>query len=335
MDFIHTAVSAVTTYIVLASVLGLGAKLYLSMRFRSLESPEGYSTPDVLFAIVAPTLIALAWVISGGTHMFRTFGRGLLAQTSTVEHFFVVGGLSYLGYRTVRKLLETQTGFADRADLPTESLASKRLRAVCRSHPVLEEFTHRIRAVNAIDAPCVTRGIFKAETLVHCEFIDQLSQGELQAALLHEVAHARARDPLHKCLGTIATMLNPVGFLLKPELTRWLWACELTCDWRALSYGADRTELAGAVVSAARGTQRCRHDHGVHIHGEDNRRIELRIQLLLGDAEGRDSEPREQTWPYYLGISAGFMLLAGYLPHLTDAALLPMHCLVEIGHWLV
>lgn len=335
MDFLHTLLAAVATYVALASVLGLIAKLYLTVRFENLDSPEGYSAPDVLFALIVPTLIALTWVVSGGTHMFQTFGQGLLNQTQNASHLFIALGLAYGAYRTLQEFAAANIGFPGRQNLPRESATAKRLECICRGHPVLTEHADRIHPVSAIDAPCVTRGLFRSEILVHCQFIDSLSQGELTAALLHEVAHAEARDPLHKWLGTIAIKLNPVGFLLQPDLARWLWACELTCDWRALSYGAKRTELAAAVVSAARGTEPCHHDHEVFIHGNDPRRVESRVQLLLANFEGVDSEPRQKAWPYYLGLSGAAVLVAGYLPHLIDAALLPMHCLVELGQSLV
>jgi Zn-dependent protease with chaperone function len=143
--------------------------------------------------------------------------------------------------------------------------------------------------------------------------IDLLDAGELAAALAHELAHLRRRDPERSwvVLGLrCALAWNPAFQVLARALAR---DAERLADERAVELGADRLALASALLKLHRATG-----------GMDGRRtlvsgalrrarsrdLELRVRALLEPA------PRPLAWPgLRLGLAA--TSLAGVLYFVT------------------
>lgn len=101
-------------------------------------------------------------------------------------------------------------------------------------------------------APIATIGLFRCRTVVCDAFRRAASPGVLAAALAHEAAHARARDPLRLWLAQIAADLQwPVpGARLR--LRRWALALEAHRDDEAVASGVSPTALAEGILLAAR-----------------------------------------------------------------------------------
>jgi beta-lactamase regulating signal transducer with metallopeptidase domain len=84
------------------------------------------------------------------------------------------------------------------------------------------------------------------------EFLRAVPRSVLSAALAHESAHARRRDPLRIWLAQLAADLQwPVPGSAR-RLSAWLLALEAQRDDEALASGAAAEDLAEAILTAAR-----------------------------------------------------------------------------------
>ena len=80
----------------------------------------------------------------------------------------------------------------------------------------------------------------------------QLEEPVISAALAHEHAHARHRDPLRIWLAQLITDLQWPWPQAQRRLTVWLAALELARDEQARREGIEGTDLAAAVLSSVR-----------------------------------------------------------------------------------
>lgn len=80
----------------------------------------------------------------------------------------------------------------------------------------------------------------------------QLDEPVIRAALAHEHAHARHRDPLRIWLAQLITDLQWPWPQAQRRLTAWLAALELARDEQARREGIEGTDLAAAVLSSVR-----------------------------------------------------------------------------------
>jgi hypothetical protein len=83
-----------------------------------------------------------------------------------------------------------------------------------------------------------------------------LSEGQVNAVLEHERAHARHCDPMRIWLAQLATDLQWPWPQAHERLRRWLLALELARDEEARVTGVAGTDLADAIVASARFDQR-------------------------------------------------------------------------------
>lgn len=111
------------------------------------------------------------------------------------------------------------------------------------------------RAVRALNVRSVrsaaTVGLFRPRVVVGDDFHRQVDERALEAALAHEEAHARHRDPLRIWLGQIATDLQWPLPGAQARFEHWLFALELARDEEARAM-VDGADLAAAVLAAAR-----------------------------------------------------------------------------------
>ncbi len=97
-----------------------------------------------------------------------------------------------------------------------------------------------------------TVGLFQPLVVFPPMLAKQLDDGAIRAALMHERAHARHRDPLRIWLAQLITDLQWPWPQADRRLALWLEALELARDDEARAAGADGEELAAAIVASIR-----------------------------------------------------------------------------------
>lgn len=114
-----------------------------------------------------------------------------------------------------------------------------------------------VRAVWALlrrapDCGVSTVGLIQPLTVFSPFFAKQLDDVAIRAALAHERAHARHRDPLRIWLAQMVTDLQWPWPAAQRRLDMWLVALELARDEEARASGADGADLAAAVLASIR-----------------------------------------------------------------------------------
>lgn len=114
-----------------------------------------------------------------------------------------------------------------------------------------------VRAIRAlwvrpVEVPAMTVGLLRPRVVIHPGLAEALSPAALRAVREHEEAHARARDPLRIWLAQLATDLQWPFPAAARRLHAWRDALELARDEDARRRGVDGTDLATALIVAAR-----------------------------------------------------------------------------------
>ncbi|HVZ72715.1 MAG TPA: M56 family metallopeptidase [Polyangia bacterium] len=114
-----------------------------------------------------------------------------------------------------------------------------------------------VRAVLALRRPrawppLATVGLLRPRVVVAGEVPAVLDGDALAAAMAHERAHVRHRDPLRIWLAQVVTDLQWPSPAARARLNRWLAALEIARDEEAREGGARGEDLAAAVVAVAR-----------------------------------------------------------------------------------
>lgn len=100
--------------------------------------------------------------------------------------------------------------------------------------------------------PIGTIGLLNPRVVVSDEFRKSVSSEVLAAALAHERAHVRGRDPLRIWLAQFAADLQWPVPRTAQRFSAWLVALEAERDDEALANGASGEDLADAILTAAR-----------------------------------------------------------------------------------
>ncbi|HVZ88614.1 MAG TPA: M56 family metallopeptidase [Polyangia bacterium] len=113
------------------------------------------------------------------------------------------------------------------------------------------------RAVRALRRPrslpaLATLGLVRPRIVMGEGVARTLDASALEAALAHERAHARHRDPLRIWLAQLATDLQWPSPFARRRFDRWLAALELARDEEARRDGARGADLAAAIVAVAK-----------------------------------------------------------------------------------
>jgi hypothetical protein len=112
------------------------------------------------------------------------------------------------------------------------------------------------RAVRSMRAPgddiAATVGLMRPRVVISHRLVETLDAAALAAALEHERAHVRHRDPLRLWLAQIGTDLLVPWPAAKRRLTCWRRALELARDDEARLYGASGADLAAAIIASFR-----------------------------------------------------------------------------------
>jgi Zn-dependent protease with chaperone function len=142
-----------------------------------------------------------------------------------------------------------------------------------------------------------TLGLFRCRIVVSEAFARAARAEVLAAALAHEAAHARRRDPLRIWLAQLATDLTfPLGGG-GARLSRWLFALETERDDEAIRNGASPTALAESILLAARLDARAGAGPAARMTG-DGHQLAFRVRrLLAADAASRaHATARGRRW---------------------------------------
>ena len=105
--------------------------------------------------------------------------------------------------------------------------------------------SHRIYGI-------VTVGLLRPRIVVAPELARNLDERALQAALAHERAHVRHRDPLRIWLAQFVTDLQWPWIPARRRFIGWLAALEYARDDEARAGGIEGDDLAAAVLSSLR-----------------------------------------------------------------------------------
>lgn len=138
------------------------------------------------------------------------------------------------------------------------------------------------------DPATATVGLLRPWILFSPHLARTLDQRQVEAALEHERAHARHRDPLRIWLAQLATDLQWPWPQACERLRRWLLALELARDEEALAAGVEGPDLADAILASARFGQQVNLPLQAALTGEPSA-LKKRIARLL-DAVPADSE---------------------------------------------
>lgn len=149
------------------------------------------------------------------------------------------------------------------------------------------------RAVGALVArpetvTVATAGLVRPRLVVSARFAVALDREALVAALEHEGAHARHRDPTRLWLARIATDLQWPIAAAQRRIEHWQFALELARDEEARRRGVDGADLAEAILAAVRETTVPRSGPVLGLEGQPAQ-LEERIARLLAPLPAEDA----------------------------------------------
>ncbi len=168
----------------------------------------------------------------------------------------------------------------------------------------IRAFVRFVRCVTARpSSPLAVVGILRPRIVLDPRLASILDADALQAALAHEAAHVRHRDPLRIALAQLAIDLQWPWQPAKLRLSAWRAALEEARDDEAVADGVHPEDLAEAIVATARlATGRGGAALGDHA-------IVARVSRLLDDAP-RD-RPRHSAWfasMFLAGLAVSFVV---------------------------
>jgi hypothetical protein len=130
------------------------------------------------------------------------------------------------------------------------------------------------------DPGTATVGLLRPWIVFSPRLAKQLDDRQIEAALEHERAHARHWDPLRIWLAQLVTDLQWPWPQARARLQRWSVALELARDEEARARGIAGTDLAEAIVAAARFCQNANQSAQAALTGQ-SAALKERIMRLL------------------------------------------------------
>lgn len=172
-----------------------------------------------------------------------------------------------------------------------------------------------------LELPIYTIGLLHPRVVFDPDLARSLEEGPVHAALEHERAHARHRDPLRIWLAQVATDLQWPWPWAGRRLQGWLELLEHARDDEARGRGASGTDMAAAIVA----TVRHAHSASAPRHATcmpwsqaallgDARPLALRIERLLAPLPDQSPVREPQVWHAGAALAAlAFLLGAAVL----------------------
>ncbi len=330
-NVLHNIVAAAWSFTVVAGLLSVLAKLWLSQRLSALDHPADFDRRPIFFALVLPGLLPLIWVASELTHL-KDSGALVRACCSVLavsgetwlEWVFGVGAVVLALVQAVS--LGRRWRRTHRAHRATSNRAcAERVARICAAHSELAERTCPVRVVDCQTHVCATMGLFDQRIEIAASLVDKLDDAALEAALLHEMAHAAVRDPARNVVLLVSQVLNPFAWILSPEVAAWRFAREIACDGMAVRWGAQPVSVAQAIITAARAISNVPRDACAHMCGTQPDALSARVGLLLNDAAPSASDHAMRP----RAVGATVFVASAVVPHVLGVWILSFHCLIE------
>ena len=170
------------------------------------------------------------------------------------------------------------------------------------------------RVADRTDA-AVAVGLWRPRVIVGAAFRQTIDDRALEAAVAHERAHVRHRDPLRLWLAQIATDLQWPARAASRRLSTWAAALELARDDEAREEGVRGEDLASAIMSALRLRRaRVRPGAAACLTGQEGTLL-LRLRRLLAPLPASSTGAPGRGLGLALALAA--LLLAGATLGLT------------------
>jgi len=267
--------------------------------------PRNVETPNLLF-----WLRLLPFVFSAAITVFLTFPSFLLLEAHSMDEdlgtfVLCLCSLLFLGGGLFRVIAaQGRTRRAEAEWLETASRAEGG-----ESGPATFAYPNPL--------PIMLAGIRTPRVLVSKAARALLTEGELQAAVRHEMAHLRSSDNLKKAI------FNFISFPGMACLERaWQEAAELDADLKAVSTRGEALDLASALVKLSRGCPPLAPALATGLVGVAES-VAMRVERLL---EWERSPKAIQHWRYVVPLTLAAMVsLAANL----GPALVVTHFLTE------
>ena len=171
-----------------------------------------------------------------------------------------------------------------------------------------------------VELPVCTIGFLHPRVVFDPYLARILDDGPIHAALEHERAHARHRDPLRIWLAQLATDLQWPWPWAHRRLQAWLELLEHARDDEARGHGASGTDLATAVVATARHARRApRPTLDAWLPGSqaallgDARLLAVRVERLLAPLPQRTRVTEASAWGAVTALTLLAVLLCAVL----------------------
>ena len=278
--------------------------------------------PEVVLAVVGAALFGVVvWLVAVPAGWARTRSQERLAYWQlTLPLFAGALVLAFLFGWALQEPKPTDERIGLALYLVGLGTAAVALRAFIRA-------MQSCRSSTRARIPIGTVGFVNPKVIVSDEFRQAASQEALAAALAHETAHVRARDPLRIWLAQLAADLQWPAPGTARRFSQWLLALEAERDNEAVASGVNEEDLAEAILVAARlhrGRQAsaCAQAAG---GGED---IAWRVRRLLTGELPAPSDRRSSPWTVRATCIALLMVAVWLGIDVGDAVL---HALPGVG----
>jgi hypothetical protein len=158
------------------------------------------------------------------------------------------------------------------------------------------------------DPLAATVGLLRPWVVFSPYLAKRLNEGQIEAAMAHEQAHARHRDPLRIWLAQIATDLQWPWPQARERMRQWLAALELARDEEALAAGAEGSELADAILMSARLSQQLNQSPRPALTGEPAA-LKERIARLLDPPQIEGEDTPASAYAASLALAPGLLFV--------------------------
>lgn len=267
----------------------------------------------VFFGLSTALAVCALWTVAALSHLAR---RSNADSSERVAFWLVVAPVAAAGF-----VLAFFAGWAAQEPDPSDEWLKVGLWCLS-ALTVLASARAALRAIRALrippGLPIGTVGLLSPRIVVSPDFEAATDEAGLRAALAHEAAHRRHRDPLRIWLVALATDLQWPLPGARARFDSWLVALEVERDEEALAAGADRGALAGAILAAAKLAGRGARGAAVASAGAEPG-VAVRVRRLL---RGERSAPRPTSRRWSVVFLCTGALAMAWLGHGWGDALL-------------
>ncbi len=157
------------------------------------------------------------------------------------------------------------------------------------------------------DPAIATVGLLRPWIVFSPNLAKSLSDRQIEAALEHERAHTRHRDPLRIWLAQSVTDSQWPWPQARERLDAWLTALELARDEETRTEGVDGADLAEAILASARFAGRTNLATQAALAGEPSR-LKERIRRLLEPPPSGSQKSARSSYGLLLLLAPAFAL---------------------------